>query len=82
MAIGVSEERFWDGCPRDLKPYIEAQKMRQKMKDEEMWLMGNYVREAVSVSIENCFAKHPKAKYYKEPVLQKVTNQKKKAYKA
>ena len=69
LAIGVSKERFMDGCPTDLRPYIEAQKMRQNMQDEQMWMMGNYVREAVSVSIENCFAKRPKAKYYKEPVL-------------
>ena len=71
MAIGVSEERFMDGCPADLRPYIDAYKMRQNMQDEQMWIMGNYVREAVSVSIENCFAKHPKAKYYDKPILRK-----------
>ena len=78
MAIGVSEERFMNGCPNDLKPYVEAQTMRQNMQDEEMWLMGNYVREAVSVSIENCFSKRAKAKYYKEPLLKSSATKKKK----
>lgn len=59
-----------DGCPEDLKPYIESYKIRKKMQDEQMWLMGIYVREAVGVTIANCFSKHSKAKYYEKPILQ------------
>lgn len=47
--------------------------MKMRMQDEQMWLMGQYVLNAVSVAIEHGFAgKKAKSKYLKEPMLSKA----------
>lgn len=61
-----------DSCPKELEPYFEAYKVKVKMRDEEMWLMGIYVHSAVQVAVEHCLAgRKAKSKYIEEPFLQK-----------
>lgn len=40
------------------------------MQDEQMWYMGMYVQNAVSVSVEHCLAgKKAKSKYLEKPIM-------------
>lgn len=73
LSIGVPYETFWTLNPHTLKPFLEAYKLKQKMMDEQMWMMGAYVHEAVGVVLANAFAKKTakKAEYMKEPLLRK-----------
>lgn len=66
MAIGMTYDEYWYGDVRMTGAFIEADKLRQKQKNTEMWLMGLYVYDAISrlAPILNGFAKDPKAKDY------------------
>lgn len=69
MAIGVSYERFMDSCPKELEPFVEAEKLRLKRQDEDMWVMGIYVQSAVSVAVEHCLAgRKAKSRYFDKPI--------------
>lgn len=78
MAMGVSEEKFWDSTPEELKPYLKAYELKQKSKDGDMWQMGIYVMNAVQTAVQNSlFGRKSKAKYLKEPLSNKVEEKKK-----
>lgn len=76
MSIGVPYETFWTLNPHKLKPFFEAYKLRQKALDEQMWIMGIYVHDAVGVVLANAFAKKTakKAEYFKEPLMKQQKN--------
>lgn len=66
--LGVSEERFWESIPVELEPYRKMDEMQQERLDYNMWLMGAYVSNAVSVAVSNALnGKKSKAKYLSEP---------------
>lgn len=65
----MSYETFWHLNPTKLKPFYKAFKIRRKIHDEEMWMMGMYTVNAVSVSIANSFSKKAKAKYIEKPLM-------------
>lgn len=67
MAMGVSYEQFWELTPRSLNVIVEGYKLRRKVVDEQNWLLGGYVFQAVSVALGNSFRKkNQKAKSYFE----------------
>lgn len=68
LALGISEERFWDSCPVDLKPYEKAYEIRLKRKDEQMWMQGMYFYNALSVSLSH-FCGNKRSKYIAAPLL-------------
>jgi len=77
MAMGVTYQEFWSLNPRKIRVIAEGYRLSRKVKDEESWLLGGYVFEAVSVAIGNALKKRgQKAKSYfevvKEPVLSQV----------
>ena len=70
MTIGVPYETFWHLVPNELSAFYKSYKQRQKIKDEEMWMMGQYVMSAVSVAVEHCLAgKKAHSKYIEKPIL-------------
>lgn len=70
MTIGVPYETFWHLVPNELRAFYKSYKQRQKIKDEEMWMMGQYVMSAVSVAVEHCLAgKKAHSKYIEKPIL-------------
>ena len=69
LAIGVSEEKFWDSTPKELKPYTIAYRLNLKARDAEAWRQGMYVMNAFSTVLANCFSKNSKAKYIEKPLL-------------
>ena len=59
LSIGMSPEQYWDGDPTLAKHYRKAEELRRKRRNEELWLQGMYIYEALcDVSpVLNAFAK-------------------------
>lgn len=47
LAIGMTEEQYWDGDPQLAKSYRKAEEIRNEKKNQEMWLQGLYIYEAL-----------------------------------
>lgn len=48
LSIGMTEEQYWDGDPMLAKYFREAEELRKERKNEELWLQGLYVYDAVA----------------------------------
>lgn len=71
LAIGVSYHEFWSMNPHIIQNLMEGHRMKQRMQDEQMWLMGMYIQSAVSVAVEhNLQGRKAKSKYIEKPFLQ------------
>ena len=59
LAIGMTTEQYWDGDPMLAKYYRKADELRRKRKNEDLWIQGMYIYEALcNVSpILHAFAK-------------------------
>lgn len=67
--LGVPEEYFWDSTPAEMQPYVKMDEMRQKRLDAQMWQMGLYVLNAVSVAVSNNLnGRKSKARYMDKPI--------------
>ena len=67
MAMGVSFEDFWYGDYCRLKFYEKAYFNRLKKRDYDMWLMGAYAYQAVSIALARGFGGDKRAEYPKQP---------------
>ena len=47
LAIGMTPEQYWDGDPWLAKYYRQADEIRQKRKNQDLWLQGMYIYEAL-----------------------------------
>ena len=47
LSIGMSPEQYWEGDPALAKYYRKAEEMRVERRNQEMWLQGMYVYEAI-----------------------------------
>ena len=47
LSIGMTYEQFWDGDPHLAKYYRQADELRIDRKNQELWLQGLYVYEAL-----------------------------------
>ena len=69
MAMGVSYNEFWTLTPRKVKVIVEAHRQKRQIEDEQMWLLGGYIFDAVSIAIGNALKKKgQKGKEYFELV--------------
>ena len=94
LSIGMSPDQYWDGDPTLAKHYRKAEELRRKRRNEELWLQGMYIYEALcDVSpVLNAFAKkgtkprpysdHPYALSVQERKDEKVLQEKKDREKA
>ena len=59
LSIGMSPEQYWDGDPMLAKYYREADELKRSRRNQELWLQGMYIYEALcDVSpVMNAFAK-------------------------
>lgn len=78
MAIGVSYDEFWTLNPRKIKVLMEAYHLKRQIEDEKLWMLGEYVFDAVSIAMGNAFRKKgQKSKEYfelvKEPITKRVS---------
>lgn len=78
ISVGVPYDTFWHLTPKKLNAFFKANKLKLKVQDEQMWLMGQYVLSAVSVAVEHCLAgRKAKSKYVKQPFTREVEEQNK-----
>lgn len=47
LSIGMTYEQFWDGDPALAKYYREAEEIRNEKRNQELWLQGMYIYEAI-----------------------------------
>ena len=47
MSYGMSYDEYWYGSPYRARFYLEAHKIKVKQKDEELWMQGMYIYEAL-----------------------------------
>ena len=82
MSIGMSYDDYWDGEPEKTKYYREKAKWDMKRRNQELWLQGIYIYEAIldASPILNPFNKKKKAiPYRSEPIpLDNVESEKEK----
>lgn len=67
LSIGMTEAQYWDADSTLVKYYREAEVLRTEKRNQEMWLQGLYVYDALSrlVPVLHAFAKKgTKAKPY------------------
>ena len=67
MLYGMTYEQFWYGDPWMVVAYEQAYMLRQRKTNEQMWIMGAYVANAVATALNNGFSKH-KIDYMKAPL--------------
>ncbi len=79
--MGISYETFLRLTPKRLNYFIEGYKLKQKMRDEEMWLMGQYVMSALDSTVCNNSLWRGKngkpSKYIEKPIMQTVEQENK-----
>ena len=47
LAIGMTPEQYWDGDPALVKYYRKADEIRLERLNQEKWLQGMYIYEAI-----------------------------------
>lgn len=47
LAVGMSPEQYWDGDPMLAKYYRKSDEILRKRRNEELWLQGMYIYEAL-----------------------------------
>lgn len=47
LSIGMTYEQYWDGDCTLVKYYRKAEEMRNDKRNQELWLQGMYVYEAI-----------------------------------
>ena len=59
LSIGMTPEQYWDGDPHLAKYYRQADELKRKRRNQEMWLQGMYIYEALCdvAPIFHAFAK-------------------------
>ena len=55
MAMGVSYKDFWSLNNRTLKVIMEGYRLRRKVADEQDWLRGRYMFDAINIALSNAF---------------------------
>ncbi len=68
MAMGMTYEQFWDQDVFLVKAFREADSIRRRRRNEELWLEGVYMAEALSATVGNMFSKGNKYQYPPEPI--------------
>ena len=65
--MGMTWSQFWLDEPELAIAYRKAEAIRKRRKNEELWLEGVYMAEALSATVGNMFAKGQKHQYPSEP---------------
>ena len=67
MLYGMSWEQFWFGDPNMAKVFREAYLLKQRAKNEDMWMQGLYIYRAVSAVVASALGDR-NAKYIDAPL--------------
>lgn len=70
MSIGVSYDEFWYGDYCRLKYYESRYLAQRKIQNEQAWMQGAYIYNAISVALGNAFRKRGSnpEKYLEKPI--------------
>lgn len=65
----MTVDEYWHGDVWLVEDFIKADKERQKRQNQEAWLQGLYIYDAMSCALANAFKKKSEqpAKYPEEP---------------
>ena len=63
----MTYEQYWYDDPYIARAYAQAYLLKRKTENENMWIQGAYIANAVTTAIANCFGKK-KVDYLKEPL--------------
>ena len=63
----MTYDEFWYGDPFRVVAYRRAHRLRIEQNNQQLWLQGLYVHNAVAVAINNAFSKQ-KQKYIEKPI--------------
>lgn len=66
LSLGMTYEQFWYKETDLLNTYVKAETIRQRKRNNEMWLQGAYIYNAIGslAPILNGMVKNPKAQPY------------------
>lgn len=67
----MPSREFWEGDPWLVRSYQKAHELMNEQRNQEMWLQGLYIHEAVAVVIANAFGKkkgQQPEKYLAKPI--------------
>ena len=67
LLYGMTYEQYWHGDPWLVRAYAQAYLLRRKVDNEQAWIQGAYIANAVTVAIANTFGKK-KVDYLKKPL--------------
>ena len=65
--MGMTWAQFWIDEPQLAIAYRKAERIRKRRKNEELWLEGVYMAEALNATVGNMFSKGQKHPYPAEP---------------
>jgi hypothetical protein len=68
LAMGMTWTQFWIDEPELAVAYRKAEMIRKRRRNEELWLQGIYVAEALKATVCNMFNKGQKNQYPDEPL--------------
>ena len=71
ISVGMPASEYWYGDPQLLNNYVRAEEIRQRKKNNELWLQGLYIYQAIGAlsPVLNPFSKEHRAKpYLKQPI--------------
>jgi len=67
---GLSVDDIGNSTPKELEPYEKAFTWQSRLKDKDMWQIGEYVNIAVTVAIDHAIhGNSAKSEYPKSPLL-------------
>lgn len=55
LVYGMTEDEFWAMNPKRIRPYKKAYEIRLKERDEQSWLQGLYIHQALLSTVGNMF---------------------------
>lgn len=62
----MTYEQYWEGDPWMVRAYAQAYILKRRVENENAWIQGSYIANAVSIAIGNCFGKK-RLDYLKKP---------------
>ena len=65
--MGMNYDQFWIDDPTLVIAYRKAESIRKRRTNEELWLSGIYMTEALTATVGNMFSKGAKHQYPTEP---------------
>lgn len=71
MSIGMSYDEFWNGDVSAVKAYRKANELRDKRKNEDLWLQGKYFYDALCAASPLFRFTMKKGAIYPEPYIKK-----------